>query len=1511
MLDKTHLISGGVTFVSLVATCVLLFTTRSKSPETTPPAEVPPLPTLTLPASAQPAAEPVNVPTPTPVTPTPVTPAYPLFATNVEATYNTIYLTFSTHQSIHLTPGENLLITPKIKNLKITHSWWDDRMELKGDILPETDYTIIIKKGTRSANKDHVLLADKVLKVKTSPPTPSVEFNTYRGQMALTPETVLPCEYLACEEITLDVWKAFPNNLIHYGQSTWHDYLLEKCNSYTYKVPLNKKQTQHALLPIHSIVKGEPGVYRFVLSTPKSSRTDECYIILSNIGATYTYDKNNAAIVAVQSLVDGRPIQGATVNLYDYKNQVIASGISDESGLAMTEPTELALKRSEPSMPKRMIITAGNDLTLIDCNERSTQHTAYLPEGERRPTFPTALWPNRDGIHPGESVQIYGLIRDANLVAANAMPLTLKLQTPDRQTLHTEQVESNADGYFTASFTIPKGVKSGYYSVLAKMKQETLAETDLYVSDFTPNHVRLNLAFQDDQYNALALTASTYFGSPVTKGQGSYSIKAEYAALPREWKEWSIGTKEQQQTLIGKSFTKDSEEATQTLKGVTLEQLTTFNAPLKLSATVSFSEPNSRAVTTSTTLNVTPHKAYLAMQFDFETRAVRFRQFFPEGCEPTEGTINSFTLNRRICKYVLRQDKDGWDREWVTYEETIPLTGDQALLDTSDIILTTETVERVIQTFEPGYYTLTAKLNNAVTTSLSFWHDATWVGKTLENPSNLVFQTDKSRYLPGETAQLTFEAPVDGRVIVVCGDTELQHAFTTDVTTGPVTLPVPIATATLHGSWTIGVTLIANNLNQESRYFGVAELPLDHDSKRLTLDLDLPQVATPQESITLTLNVTDHTGAPCRGTVALFAVDEAVLNVTGFETPDPFPVFFNRKGSTFTFGDIYGSLLPQLRLMADGRIGGDQLKRIRRSLDESIDVSEATTVITLPLQEVDETGKLTVPLQLPDFKGTLRFMAVVANERCIGATDCEIVVRPPATLTSAGVRYGCASDQTEFTFRVINHDLPAGPYTLTVGDQTITGEIATGGTRYHTLTLPSKTYDATLQIGDFTTTTTHNVTLLEEVPIRIVTLINVLTDGETLPEQAEPLGDLESVRQVALAWLADYPYCCTEQLSSRLLPYTTSTIPEEQACVRDLFTLLASRLTSFGAFSLWSDSAYISPEASLLATQVLIESTNAGILDKRDIQPILTYLYTYANSQKANERDLAAHATFLLGEVGLGEIACHAARNLLITRKTDTAAFVAAATLVFNGAADEGAPIMKAYLAANPIPPKFHNCYMDEAARQGMVLELAIRAGVCSDDEINTRLNYLLRTPWEIPQANTWVARALKSCSQLPHCGQLYRQYVPTKIIRDDAPIKVRKTLVDRNGTPVTTLNHGDLAFVDIEIHLPHASHDLILRDRLPGGLEYEDANLATRESAKLPESLTKNRVFLHRLSQENLGAELRFFGYAYDDPVVHHVYPVRATAKGTFAIPAAIVEDMYDATYTGGHDPIETLTIQ
>lgn len=1506
MLNKTHLISGGVAYASLVAACTLFFMFRDRAPvQTTTDATPPPQPSLSTNAMnyvSVPALPRQNVPPPK---------LYrPMYVKQPNVSSDAIRLSFTADEHVNLELGKNLFITPKVEHLSILYRdhWWERYVQLKGDFIPNEKYTLTIKKGTRSTHS-YELLTDATLEVTIPEPTPSVSLLTYRGQMVLTPETALPCEYFACDEVRINVDKAFHNNLIHYGQSTWHDNLLEPYATHTYKVPLNKRQSQQALLPIYTLVKGQPGVYRFTLSTTTGKSSDECYIILSNIGATYVYDNRKLPIVAVQNLVDGSPLSNATVELYDTKHQLVATGRSDEQGIAVTEPTPLAMSRKQPSIPDRIIITAGDDLTIIECDD-STQHTAYQPDQTATPSFHSYLWPDRDGIHPGEQVQLYGLIRDAHLVAAHAIPLTLELLTPNDRILLSTSSVSNQDGYFTTSFAIPKDAKTGYYTVRAKFGNEVLTETDLYVSDFTPNHVRLQLSFPDEHYTSLTLTPSTYFGSPVGQGSGSYSITAAYATLPNVWKDWTIGNNETAKTLVASSFSKTDTSPTLTLAGVEEKDLLSFHAPLQLTGTATFSEPNSRAVTATTTLEIAPHNAYLALRYDEETKHIAFKQFVPNGREIVPGVIQNFALKKTIHDYRAVQKNECWYYEWMTYDEPIPLTSPDAPLDATPITIAGEMVTRELRNLEPGYYTLTATLNETTTTTLSFWHDSYYTGKTLTNPSNLVFQTDKTAYRPGETAQLTFNAPVDGRVVVVCGDTELKHAFTADVTAGPVTLPIPIPESALNGCWNVGVTLLAKDIKQEARYFGVATLKLDHHTRQLHVKLDLPEVVRPQETVPLKLNLTDHTGAPCRGTVALFAVDEAVLDVTGFDTPDPYNVLFQRPSFTFTFGDSYGSLLPQLRLLPDGHIGGDTRQRFRRSIDDSIDVSETTTVLSFPLQDVDASGSLTLPIQLPDFKGTLRFMAVVANEQCVGATDATVIVRPPATLTASSLRYGCPGDTAEFTFRVINHDLPSGPYTLTVGNTVLNGELATGEMRYHTLRLPVEATSATLQMGTFTTTVTQQVTLQNEVPTHIVTHIKRLALGETLPEGAEPLKYLKNLRDVALAWLANYPYYCTEQLSSRMLPYSSSTHAEEQILVKQLYdAYLASRLTPEGEFQLWGNNATICREASLFASQVLIEGAKLGYLPQEHLHTIVSALYLYACANRSDLRDRAAYAAFLLGEAGFPTQAVTAARNILITNTTDTAAFIAAATLVFNGFADEGAPIMKAYLAANPIPQPFFSRFMNNTALQGMVLSFAIRAGVCSEEYLNQRLNTLLSLPWKTTQANAWVARALSLCETLPNGDTFYRQDIPQKAIPQNSPTRVTKRICDREGNPITTLTHGDLAFVHITVKLPRYCSDLILRDRLPGGLEYEDANLATRESIQLPD-WARQLQQLAIVNQENLGAELRFFGEAYTF-VFHIVYPVRATTKGTFAIPAAIVEDMYDSTFTGGHDPAETLTIQ
>lgn len=1514
MTHKSHLISGGIGLAlgALLTAMLIPSSMQPSAPAPTPQTQ--PKPTSSTPAvKPTPAADAPVVPPPAEATPPPPKMA-PLFKAlyTLRATAessNAIKIFFSSDAEINLKHGENLFITPAVDEVRISHSWWDNEgMRLSGDFKPETTYTITLKAGLTS-QKNEQLLQDATLTVTTPPPKPELDIMSYRGQLPLTPQASLAYTFTACEEINVEVWRAFENNLITYGQTPFRDSLLEPYAKKTLKVRLDKQEKQHALLPLAELVNNKPGVYRFKLSAGSDCSDkcyDECYVILSNIGASYVYDHRLLPIVALQNLVDGTPIANADVALYDDKHQCIAKGRSDAQGFAVTQPVASSFPRTSQIIPERMIIKAGDDVTIIGCNRSDARHNAYLPNAKGVSTFPTYIWPDRDAIHPGENVQIYGLIRTAALAAAKDKPVTLELTAPDETLLTNATVTSNQDGYITTSFTLPKGAATGYYTVRAKLGEEILNTCDLYVSDFVPNHVKLNATFIDDNIDALSLSTLTYFGSAVTKGSGYYQINAAPAPLPTAWKGWTVGTNEGSRQLHSDTFKKDSKERTIVLEGVDPDVLKTFNAPVRVRASITFNEPNARSVKTSTFIDKTPHPAYLGMRYDEASQTLEFRQLTTDGNPPASATVGTFLLTEHITTYELVKGNSDWRYQWVESERNIPVEEFLPPTFTQPVQLSDEIVRLPLTHLKPGQYTLSAMLGD-LTTSVTFWHDTSELGKRLGAPSNLVFKTDKPSYTPGETAQLSFIAPVEGRLILTTGDTRLEKSLAFEVKQGLVTLPITIPATTTHGVWHAGVTLIAKDINKEGRFFGLAPINVDHTSKALQLTLDLPDITRPTETIQAKLTLTDKQGHPCRGTVALFAVDEAVLDVTECKTPDPHMALFQRQDQTFTFGDIYSTLLPQLTLGPDGQIGGDGASTTPTP-HESSDVSATTTVLTFPLQTIDASGVLTLPVELPTFAGSLRFMAVVANDHHVGATDATVIVRDPVTMTASTARYACADDRVECTLRVINHDLPKQPYTLTVADQTFTGELATGDTTFHTLTLPAGAVTATFTMGEYTTTLTHTMALQTEVPTHDVVTIHRGETGAPLPEGAEPLPSLAAAQNIALDWLANYPYCCTEQLSARMLPYASSTKDNERAFVKRLFNTLMPRFLPNGYFSLWDNSTIIHTMASLSASHVLIEATQTGLMPVDNLPKILTFLNLLATNTDAKLRGEAAYAAFLLGEAGAKQQALHAARNLLIANENDPAAYIAAATLVFNGAADEGAPKMKAYLAKNPRPQPLVEPYMDDAAAQAMTLAFARRAGVCTDAEAETRLATLLTTPWTTTQANAWAARALAACEDLS-TGPLYRTRKSSTTLPENAPIRVTKSFINTDGEPITTLSHADLAFVVLKVELPTDCDNLVIRDRLPGGLEYEDANLATRESIQIPEAY-KDRPRFTAQAEENLGAELRFFGGATKG-TFYVLYPVRATTKGTFAIPAAIVEDMYDVTCIGGDDPTGTFTIQ
>ena len=176
--------------------------------------------------------------------------------------------------------------------------------------------------------------------------------------------------------------------------------------------------------------------------------------------------------------------------------------------------------------------------------------------------------------------------------------------------------------------------------------------------------------------------------------------------------------------------------------------------------------------------------------------------------------------------------------------------------------------------------------------------------------------------------------------------------------------------------------------------------------------------------------------------------------------------------------------------------------------------------------------------------------------------------------------------------------------------------------------------------------------------------------------------------------------------------------------------------------------------------------------------------------------------------------------------------------------------------------------------------------------------------------ANAFTAAALLALGKATPGATIVRREEMVEAVRPGQLIGVRRTFVNARGEPITALPHGELAYVRLDLTLPAATRDLALRDALPGGLEYEDPNLATRAQRPLPEWTEKLTRFTPTHTK-NCGYEMRFFGDVPDAGTFTLVYPVRAVTRGVYRVPAVRVEAMYAPDLTGASAAPATFTVE
>ncbi|SHJ49131.1 alpha-2-macroglobulin family protein [Aquimarina spongiae] len=275
-----------------------------------------------------------------------------------------------------------------------------------------------------------------------------------------------------------------------------------------------------------------------------------------------------------------------------------------------------------------------------------------------------------------------------------------------------------------------------------------------------------------------------------------------------------------------------------------------------------------------------------------------------------------------------------------------------------------------------------------------------WAGKSRKNDPSaatmLLFSTDKNTYNVGEKATVTFPSSEGGRALVtVENGTEVLLSQWVTPQKDETKFEIPIEELYTPNVY-IHITLLQPHSSTKNdlpiRLYGVVPISVEDPNTKIEPKLTMPDVLRPEETITVKVGETKGKAM----TYSIAIVDEGLLDLTRFKTPNPWTSFYAREALGVKTWDIYdevigaygGSINQVFSIGGDAEAGGSKSKKANRF--------KPMVVYEGPF-ELKQGETRAHKIKIPKYVGSVRTMVVAsdAEKAAYGSTDKTTPVRKP------------------------------------------------------------------------------------------------------------------------------------------------------------------------------------------------------------------------------------------------------------------------------------------------------------------------------------------------------------------------------------------------------------------------------------------------------------------------------------------------------------------------------------
>lgn len=1044
--------------------------------------------------------------------------------------------------------------------------------------------TLTLRKGLPAAN-GQTLAKPVEITAYVRDRNPGVSFPGRGYVLPRTGEASLPVETVNTDKIDLTLYRVSDRNLLRSFQNGYFGEPMPEYQEYDFerligseiwtgeglvKQEVNVDITTR--LPLDDALKDQPpGIYALRAAVPGvdpyAIPASWQWFVVSDLGLT-SLSGTDGLHVFVRSLGTAEAKVGAEVQLLSTANEVLATATTDAMGYVKFDAA-LALG-TDAHAPALIVAKDGDtDIAFMSLTDPEFDLSDRGVEGaEAAPPVDVFLTTDRGAYRAGETIYATALARNAQAEAIESLPLTAILRRPDGvEYSRAQTADAGAGGHVFAlpvAGSAPRGVWN--LSIYADLDAPALRSQTVLVEDFLPERIDFALTLADTPIRLgdtpnLTVDAKYLFGAPGADLAVEGEVLLRAAKQVDAWPGYAFGRYDAPFTAVLNSFDPTRTDASgQAEVALEMPQADDPGRPIEMRATVRVAEGSSRPVERQVSRLLAPSSDLIGVKPMFEEVVAeggeaRFQLIGINAETKATPMAVKWAVTRIDTRYQWYQTDGSWYWEPVTSREKVAE-------GTADLGATpTEIAAKV----DWGHYEVLVERTDGTPTATSTEFYAGWYApaSATESPDNLELSLDKPAYVSGETAMLRVVPRAAGTALVTVLSNHLVAMQAVEVKEGENLIPL-----TVTDEWGTGVYVTASVLRpmdvaagrNPARALGLTHASIDPGARALTASIETAAEAAPRGPLDVAVKV-DGVADGDTANVTIAAVDQGILNLTGFQPPNAQDHYFGQRKLGVGIRDIYGRLIDGLNgAQGEVRSGGDAGAQAR--LQAPPPTEELVAYFIGPVEVID--GYARASFDLPSFNGTVKIMAVAWSKKGVGQASADVLVRDPVVVTASLPRFMAPGDQSRLLLEIVHATGPSGRMSLDVSSNGLTlGQVPSGfdlGDKAKVVyAIPVTAGDVGVQTVEVALTTPDGKVLKKTltIPVQIndpavlhVSRFDLKKDQEFTFDSAAFTGMTPGSAKATLAIgpiarlnapgilaaLDAYPYGCTEQITSKALP---------------------------------------------------------------------------------------------------------------------------------------------------------------------------------------------------------------------------------------------------------------------------------------------------------------------------------------------------------------------------------------